>query len=71
MVRPIPLRLIIRRVGKEHENEVDAAEIRQIAQSLYRMYGRGFRDQDMQAAYKTLADYPPDGTPIRLIPPTQ
>jgi hypothetical protein len=69
-VRPIPLSLIVRRVGKESEETISGAEVRQIATSLYRMYGMAFRRQDMAGLFHSLLDYPAPDERIRLLPPT-
>jgi hypothetical protein len=68
--RPIPMQLILRRVGRENERFADAEEIRQITSALYHMYGRGFREQDMLAAYRTMDAYPKPGTPVALLSPS-
>jgi len=68
--QPIPLGLIVRRVGREAEDVISGAEVRRIAASLYKMYGAGFRTQDMEVVHKSLESYPPPEEPIRLIPPT-
>jgi len=68
--QPIPLCLMLRRIGREHEEFVSCAEVRQVVNALYKMYGRSFRKQDMQAVFETLKNYPPPHTRIRLVPPT-
>jgi len=67
---PIPLSLIVRRVGREQEESLTGAEVRRIAASLYKMYGVGFRPRDMEAVKSSLEAYPSAGDPIPLIPPT-
>lgn len=68
--QPIPLCLMLRRIGKEHEEFVSGAEVRQSVNALYKMYGRGFRKQDMQAVLETLKNYPQHHARIPLVPPT-
>lgn len=68
--RPIPLGLVIRRVGREDETEISAGAVRHIAESLYRMYRVGFRARDMVPLFASLDRYPPPETRIRLLPPT-
>jgi len=68
--RPIPLSLIIRRVGREAETEITGREARDIAESLYRMYRAGFREKDMIPLFASLETYPPADTVISLLPPT-
>ncbi len=67
--KPIPLALIIRRVGRESETEITGLEARDIAESLYRMYRAGFREKDMIPLFASLETYPAADTRIALIPP--
>lgn len=68
--RPIPLGLILRRVGREEEDFITGAEVRRIASSLYKMYGTGFRPRDMAVVHASIESYPPPDEQIRLIAPT-
>lgn len=68
--QPIPLSLIVRRVGREGEDTIFGDEIRRIVNALYRMYAVGFRDRDMLAVQSSLASYPADQEAVRLLPPT-
>jgi GNAT superfamily N-acetyltransferase len=68
--QPIPLCLMLRRIGMVNEDFVSGAEVRQSVNALYKMYGRGFRKQDMQAVCETLKNYPPPHALIPLVPPT-
>lgn len=68
--RPIPLSLVVRRVGREVEDWMPAAEVRRIIRSLYRMYSFAFRAQDMDALSGVLESLPDDEEKIRLLPPT-
>jgi GNAT superfamily N-acetyltransferase len=68
--QPIPLCLMLRRIGREQEEFVSGAEVCQVVNALYKMYGRSFRKQDMQAVLETLKNYPPPHTRIPLVPPT-
>lgn len=67
---PLPLCLMLRRIGKEQENFVSGAEARHYVNALYKMYARGFRESDMQAVLETLKNYPPADAHIPLVPPT-
>jgi GNAT superfamily N-acetyltransferase len=69
--RPLPFGLILRRVGREEEPFIQGAELREIVESLYRMYGAGFREQDMAVVWRSLGNYPGDNVKIRLVAPTQ
>ena len=68
--KPIPLCLMMRRIGREQEEFVSGAEVCQVVNALYKMYGRSFRKQDMQAVFETIKNYPPPHTRIPLVPPT-
>ena len=69
--RPLPFGLVLRRVGREEEQIIHGAEVREIVESLYRMYGTGFREQDMAAVWQNLRDYPDDQADISLVAPRQ
>lgn len=69
--RPLPFGLILRRVGQEEEQVIRGVELRQIVESLYRMYGAGFREQDMAVVWRSLRDYPADEVEIPLVAPTR
>jgi len=69
--QPLPFGLILRRVGREAEQVIGGAETRQIVECLYRMYGAGFREQDMAVVWGSLQDYPRDDVEIPLVAPTR
>jgi len=69
--RPLPFGLVLRRVGREEEQLICGAEVREIVECLYRMYGTGFREQDMAAVWQKLRDYPDDHSNTPLVAPTQ
>lgn len=69
--RPLPLCLMLRRIGKENEDSVSGAEIRFCVNALYKMYALGFRESDMREVLETLQNYPAPDALIPLIPPTQ
>ena len=69
--RPLPFGLILRRVGREQELVILGAELREIVECLYRMYGAGFREQDMAVVWRGLRDYPGDDVEISLVAPTR
>lgn len=68
---PLPYQLVLWRIGRESERQISGGEIRRLVTALYAMYGRSFRPQDMEAAYRTLDKYPGDEQIVRLLPPTQ
>jgi hypothetical protein len=67
---PIPMCLIVRRVGRESENAITGRELRHITGSLYHMYGREFREKDMAPLLRGLANYPSPDAVVKLLPPT-
>jgi hypothetical protein len=67
---PIPMCLMLRRVGRESEDAVNGREVRNIAGCLYHMYGREFRKQDMAPLLRRLDDYPAADAMVKLLPPT-
>ena len=67
---PVPLALVLRRIGREEESIIRGSEIRRIVHALYHMYGLGLHEADMAAARKSLESYPGDEDVIRLVPPT-
>ena len=69
--RPLPFGLILRRVGREQEQVILGAELRQIVECLYRMYGAGFREQDMAVVWRGLREYPGEDVEIPLVAPTR
>jgi hypothetical protein len=68
--RPVPLALIVRRVGRETELTISGAEVRGIAEALYRIYAETFRRRDMASLIERLKDYPAPDEVIDLLPPT-
>ena len=69
--RPLPFGLVLRRVGREPETAIRGAEVQEIVESLYRMYGTGFREREMAAARQSLNQYPDVQAEIALVPPTR
>lgn len=67
---PVPLALVLRRVGREEESIVAGCEIRRIANALYHMYAHGLRAADIAAVRKSLDGYPANEEKVRLLPPT-
>jgi len=69
--RPIPMMLIVRRVGREHETSITGAEARDIASALYGMFGDTFRARDMAPLWTRLEGYPRPNATIPLLAPTK
>jgi len=68
-LKPLPLALLVRRIGREKESRISGAEVRDIAGALYRMYATGFRECDMAPLFSSLEKYPADDEFIPLLPP--
>ncbi len=69
---PLPMSLIIRRVGREQEKAVDGAEMRSLVTALYRLYAEGCRAEDLAAlAAEMDAACPKAGESVALVSPTQ
>lgn len=68
---PLPLSLIVRRIGREEQETADAAEIRSMVEAIYTMYGRTFRASEMAQVFETLSVYPEPGETVRLVRPTE
>ncbi len=70
-LRPLPLALILRRVGAERERVVHGAEVRAIVAALYAMYAAHLREVDMDPLWRHLERLPDGDTPVALRPPTR
>jgi len=69
-LKPIPLRLVLRRIGKETETHILGAEVRETVSALYQMFASSFRPQDMVPLWEQLRNfYPSDETRVKLIEP--
>ena len=68
--QPLPLTLMLRRMGHEAEGFVSGAEILHNVKALYKMYASEFRSADMYQVYESLKNYPAAGARIPLKPPT-
>ena len=51
---PVPLCLVVRRVGREHENSIDPAALRSIVHALYAMFGVHVRSDHLAGARELL-----------------
>jgi hypothetical protein len=69
-VSPLPLVLIVRRVGREGELTISGAEVLRIVEAIYRVYGETFRPRDMAPVLASLENYPAPNEIIDLLPPT-
>jgi hypothetical protein len=68
--QPLPLTLMLRRIGREAEDFVGGAEILHGVKALYKMYAAEFRSADMHQVYESLKAYPASRDRIPLKPPT-
>jgi GNAT superfamily N-acetyltransferase len=69
-VRPLPMSLVVRRVGHEAEATITGAEVRRVIAALYSMYGVDFREADMAIVYDHMRSLPADHATVALVPPT-
>jgi GNAT superfamily N-acetyltransferase len=69
--RPLPFSLIVRRVGRESEAYIRGAEVREIVECLYTIYGTSFRDREMAPLRRSLDAYPAADREIALVAPSQ
>ena len=68
--QPLPLTLMLRRIGHEAEDFVGGAEILHGVKALYKMYAAEFRSADMNQVYESLKSYPSPADRIPLKLPT-
>ncbi len=69
--KPLPLALVLRRIGRENEDTIKGKTVRLIANALYRIYGREMRPQDMAPVLASLAHYPADDEDVALLSPDE
>lgn len=69
--QPVPLNLLVRKVGREFETSIRARTAHRIAECLYEMYAAEFRTADMACVWKNLERFPRGEQPIELLPPTR
>lgn len=68
--QPLPLQLIIRRVGREEERDIPGREVRALVEALYAIYRPQFRASDLAHPLLDLARLPTDDEIVLLLPPT-
>ncbi|CAN5430886.1 hypothetical protein BH10PLA1_BH10PLA1_06660 [soil metagenome] len=68
--QPLPMSLVVRRIGRESEQTITRREIRRIVRSLYEMYSLGFRAADMRACFKLLETITDSDERVALLSPT-
>jgi hypothetical protein len=70
-VRPVPLTLVIRRLGRERETTVSGAEVREIVTALYTVFGANMRADHMAPLWATLDTLPAADDRVPLQSPLQ
>ena len=69
-VEPVPLELVIRRVGKEDEARIRGAEIREIVAALYALFAVHVSAEHMAPLWSLHAALPSADEWVELVPPT-
>ncbi len=64
--QPLPLHLLVRRVGRENELELTGSHISRMMTALYQMYGSFFRQQDMAPVWENFQSTCPN--PFSKVP---
>ncbi|MBX3026781.1 hypothetical protein KF840_17885 [bacterium] len=68
-LQPVPLALVVRRVGREHETTLPGAEARGIVRALYTMFGVHCRADHMAPLWALLDHFPGPGEEVALRSP--
>jgi hypothetical protein len=68
-VQPVPLALILRRVGREHEPSIIGGEVRDIVQALYTMFAIHMRPDHMAPLWGLFDRFPGPGELVALRAP--
>ncbi|MGH7804321.1 MAG: hypothetical protein ACREQJ_08225, partial [Candidatus Binatia bacterium] len=69
--RPVPLTLVVRRVGRETEEQITGAEVRSLVEALCAMFEIHTRPADMAPVRHLAAGLPKDDETVSLVVPTQ
>ena len=67
--QPLPLVLVVRRVGRERETHMQGGELREIVNALHTMFGMHVRADHMAPLRSALARFPAPGDTVALVPP--
>jgi GNAT superfamily N-acetyltransferase len=70
-VIPLPLSLVVRRVGREHETSIEAAAVREIVAALYTMFSATMEAGHMKPLWARLEPLSATAAPLNLLRPTQ
>ena len=68
--RPVPLSLVVRRVGREHEGVVPAAEVAAIVEAIYAVYAVHVPAAALDPLRAAAARWIAREASFRLLPPT-
>jgi hypothetical protein len=68
-VTPVPMALVVRRTGREHETSMPGAELREIVAALYAMFAVHVREDHMAAVRSLLDRFPQPQENVALVPP--
>ena len=68
--RPIPLALVLRRVGREHETEIPAAELAAVVEAIYAVYAVHIPAALLDPLREAAAVWTGRSPTFRLLPPT-
>jgi GNAT superfamily N-acetyltransferase len=68
--RPIPLGLVLRRVGREHETEMPAAELAAVVEAIYAVYAVHVAAALLDPLREAAAVWTARSRTFRLLPPT-
>lgn len=69
--QPVPLALVVRRVGRESETTIGGAEVRTLVTALYTMFGAHVRAADMAPLWASLQRLPAAADTIALLHPLE
>jgi hypothetical protein len=69
-LEPLPLVLIVRRVGADADDSLLGDEVRAVVSALYLMYGQQFREGDMSSIWQRFESLPAGEARVGLVPPT-
>jgi len=68
--RPVPLELVLRRVGREHQSSMPAAEVAAIVEAIYAVYGVHVPAAALDPLRDAAMDWTARHPSFRLLPPT-
>lgn len=68
--RPVPLELVLRRVGREHESAMPAAEVAAVVEAIYAVYGVHVPAAALDPLREAAKHWTARHSSFRLLPPT-